>query len=128
MIETAQVLRIHEHLIAKFGGSTGVRDMQLLESALARPFMTFDQSLLYQTPIEKAAAILESILVNHPFLDGNKRIGYFLMRTLLLESGYDIKANADDTYHIIIEVASGKLKFDDIVVWLQAHHVVIKVN
>lgn len=128
MIETAQVLRIHEHLIAEFGGATGVRDMQLLESALARPFMTFDQSLLYQSSFEKAAAILESILVNHPFIDGNKRIGYFLMRTVLLESGFDIKANADDTYHLIIEVASGKAKFDDIVVWLRANHVVIEAN
>ena len=128
MIETAQVLRIHEHLIAEFGGATGIRDMQLLESALARPFMTFDQSLLYQSSFEKAAAILESILVNHPFIDGNKRIGYFLMRTVLLESGYDIKADADDTYYLIIDVASGKVKFDDIVVWLRANHVVIEAN
>ncbi len=75
MIGISDVELIHQILIEKFGGSHGIRDKKMLESALARPFQTFDEKDLYQSPIEKAAALLESILINHLFIDGNKRIG-----------------------------------------------------
>jgi death-on-curing protein len=90
MIDIKDVLNIHNILIDKFGGSKGIRDIGLLESAINRPFATFDNKDLYPTPTEKAAAILESILINHPFLDGNKRTAYVLMRLILLENGLDI--------------------------------------
>ncbi|MCX6238064.1 MAG: Fic family protein [Bacteroidia bacterium] len=83
MIEVQDVIRVHEILIDKFGGCQGIRDLTLLESALSRPYQTFDQKDLYSSPLEKAAALIESILINHPFIDGNKRIGYTLMRLLL---------------------------------------------
>ena len=73
MIELRDVLNIHNILIDKFGGSKGVRDQDSLESAIHRPFATFDNQDLYPTPADKSAAILESILINHPFVDGNKR-------------------------------------------------------
>jgi death-on-curing protein len=82
MIDLQDAIRVHEVLIDQFGGSKGVRDLAQLESALARPFQTFDQKDLYLSPLEKAAALIESILKNHPFIDGNKRIGYVLMRLL----------------------------------------------
>ena len=72
MIELRDALNIHDILIDKFGGSRGVRDLGLLESALHRPFATFENQELYPSPIDKAAAVLESILINHPFIDGNK--------------------------------------------------------
>jgi death-on-curing protein len=78
MIELQDVLNIHNILIDKFGGSKGVRDHGSLESAINRPFATFEKHDLYPTPSAKAAAILESILINHPFLDGNKRTAYVL--------------------------------------------------
>ena len=87
MIDIHDVELIHQILIEKFGGGKGIRDRKLLESALARPFQTFDKKDLYVTPIEKAAALLESILINHPFIDGNKRTGYVLMRLLLINNG-----------------------------------------
>ena len=71
MIEVREALLIHQVLIEKFGGSHGLRDRGLLESALARPFQTFNDEELYPGPIEKAAALIESIITNHPFIDGN---------------------------------------------------------
>lgn len=71
MIEISDVEKIHDLLIDKFGGSIGIRDRGALEAAVARPYATFDKTDLYPTPIEKAAAILESIVTNHPFIDGN---------------------------------------------------------
>ncbi len=72
MISFEEAIQIHTLLIQKFGGTNGIRDSDVLLSALARPFQTFDGVELYPTPVEKAAAILESIIANHPFLDGNK--------------------------------------------------------
>ena len=120
MIDIDDVLTIHEFLIKKFGGSHGVRDLNLLKSALARPFQTFDQDL-YKTPPEKAAAIIESIVGNHPFIDGNKRIGWVLMRLFLLEIGQDIKASQVDKYEFVISVATNKLPFQEIVDWIERH-------
>lgn len=81
---TEDILNIHQILIEKFGGATGVRDNKALEAAINRPFATFDQQELYPTAVDKAASILESIVVNHPFQDGNKRTDYTLMRLTLL--------------------------------------------
>ena len=73
MISTEEVLKIHTLLIDQFGGSNGVRDKSSLNSAINRPFATFDQQELYPEPVDKASAIPESIVTNHPFIDGNKR-------------------------------------------------------
>ena len=72
MIDINDANHIHEVLIEKFGGSKGIRDISLLQSAISRPFQSFDQKDLYSSPVEKAAALIESLLINHPFLDGNK--------------------------------------------------------
>jgi len=76
MITLQEVESIHEILIEKFGGSKGIRDRDILESAINRPYQTFDQKDLYPLPIDKAAAIFESLISNHPFVDGNKRTAY----------------------------------------------------
>lgn len=92
MISIEEALQVHELMIREFGGASGIRDKGALESALARPFATFDGEDLLQSPEEKATALIESILINHPFIDGNKRTGYVLMRLLLMEAGWDIHA------------------------------------
>ena len=111
MINLEDVLKIHEFLINKFGGSQGVRDLNLLQSAISRPYQTFNQENLYKIPIEKAAAIIESIIKNHPFIDGNKRTGYVLMRLILMDHGLDIRANHKNKYDFVISIASGNLNY-----------------
>jgi len=121
MIPIKEVEQIHKLLIDTFGGSHGIRDLSALESALVRPFQTFDNKELYSTPIDKAASLIESILNNHPFIDGNKRTGYVLARLFLLQNGVDIKANQQDKYEFVMNIASGKMRFEEIASWLQKH-------
>lgn len=120
MISSAEVEQLHKILIDKFGGLSGIRDRGSLEAALARPFQTFDQHDLYATPIEKAACLLESVLNNHPFIDGNKRTGYTLMRLFLMRHGIDLTASQNEKYEMVIHVASGQKRYEDIVSWLES--------
>lgn len=120
MIELKDVLNIHNILIDKFGGSKGIRDNGSLESAINRPFATFDNQDLYPNPSDKAAAILESILINHPFVDGNKRTAYVLMKLILLDNGLDIVADQDDKFKMVISASTGDMRFDDIKNWIES--------
>ena len=121
MITLKDVESIHDVLIDKFGGSKGIRDRGILESAINRPFQTFDQNELYPLPVDKAAAIFESVISNHPFVDGNKRTAYVLMRLILLENSLDIYANKNEKYEFVISAAKGEIKFDGIREWLVNH-------
>lgn len=121
MINLADVLHIHDVLIDQFGGSHGIREMNSLISAINRPFASFDQKDLYPEPIDKAAAVLESIVTNHPFIDGNKRTGYVLARILLLKSGIDISATQEEKFKLVISVSKGDWNFDQIKNWLTNH-------
>ena len=119
MISVSQALKIHTVAILKFGGANGVRDMGGLESALARPFQTFGGEDLYPSIFEKAAAIGESLIMNHPFIDGNKRTGYLLMEALLRYGGHKIVASDDELYHFVINISTGSISFEEIVEWLK---------
>ncbi len=119
MIRVEDVLQIHEVLIKEFGGASGVRDKEILYSALSRPFQTFDSEELYPSAIEKASALVESLVKNHPFVDGNKRTGYTLMRLFLMNNGFDIQATEDEKYDFVIGIASGELTIEQITEWLE---------
>jgi death-on-curing protein len=121
MISIKEVEIIHNILIDKFGGAKGIRDFGLLESALARPFATFDGTDLYPSPIEKAAAIMESIVINHPFIDGNKRTAYTFMRLILLEYKLDIVASQEEKYKFVIAASKGDYKFEEIKSWIASN-------
>ena len=121
MISIKEVEEVHKMVIEMFGGSHGIRDNNALESALARPFQTFDNADLYLNPIQKAASLIESILINHPFIDGNKRTGYVLLRMFLIQNGIDILATQEEKYEFVIKIASGKIGYDQIVAWLQKY-------
>ena len=121
MISIEEVLIIHEILIENFGGSKGIRDHDLLESAIQRPFQTFEKRELYPSPVDKAAAIIESVVKNHPFIDGNKRTGYTLMRLVLLHHNQDLTASEDEKYNFVIQIANNKLTFEQIQNWILRH-------
>jgi death on curing protein len=121
MIDLKTVESIHNILIDKFGGGKGVRDQRLLESSLARPNATFDQKDLYPTSIDKAAALFESLIINHPFVDGNKRTAYVLMRLYLMADNMDIVASQNEKYAFVIAASKGELRFDQIKEWLRLH-------
>jgi death on curing protein len=118
MIDVDEVIRIHDILIDEFGGSKGIRDIKLLDSAINRPFQTFDTKDLYPSPVEKSAAIFESLIINHPFIDGNKRIAYVLMRLVLLQYNLDINASQDEKFDFVIKAAKSELDFESIKSWI----------
>ena len=118
MIEISTVERIHNILIDRFGGSKGIRDSTSLKSALARPFATYDQKDLYPEVIDKAAALFESMIINHPFMDGNKRISYVLMRLLLLEGDLDIDASQEEKYNFVLMASKGEIRYEEIKDWI----------
>ena len=99
----------------------GFEPWEPLESALVRPFQTFDNKELHPDPVDKAAAIFESLISNHPFVDGNKRTAYVLMRLMLRQYGLDIDASEDEKYDFVLAAAQGLIKFDQIRDWLMKH-------
>ena len=119
MIALDEALAIHAELIEATGGSHGLRDRGGLEAALARPFATFGGQDLYPDAVAKAAALLESIVKNHPFVDGNKRAGYTLGRLTLMTYDLDLKASDDDEYDMVIHVATGGMDVDGIAAWMR---------
>jgi len=118
VILTEDILAIHDTSIEVFGGSKGTRDLGMLESAIARPFQTFGGEDLYPSPHEKAAALCESIIINHPFVDGNKRTGFAAMVALLLEYGLQLTATEDKAYEAMIQVSTGEMGFVGLREWL----------
>ena len=119
MITIKNILRLHELSIITYGGSQRIRDQGLMESAIARPYQTFDGEDLYPTVFEKAAALTESIIINHPFIDGNKRTGLLAMLVILEIGNFKISASNDDTYSFTIQISTGEIKFKEIVIWLK---------
>ncbi len=100
------------------GGSSGIRDEKLLLSALNRPFQTFDGKDLYPSIIDKSAAVFQSIIINHPFIDGNKRVAYAFMMILLTEEGIEIDASEEEKYDFVINASMGKIDYEEIKHWI----------
>lgn len=114
------VLSIHSAAIAKFGGSSGVRDEGLLESALAQPFQTFGGEELYPTLAQKAARYAYGIASNHPFVDGNKRTATAVMGAFLRLNGCDFKPRHHDLLSIMMGVADGSISCEELSKWIQS--------
>lgn len=117
MLLLQTVLEIQSELIDIFGGTHGIRDLQALESAISRPFQSYSDVALYPSPQAKAAAVLQSILMNHPFIDGNKRTGYFLATAILYEYNLQITADEDSRYNCIMSIISGEMQIEAIENW-----------
>lgn len=117
-----QVLSIHSSLIEATGGTDGVRDNGLLESALESPFQTFDGNDLYPALIQKAARLGYALVANHPFIDGNKRIGVHTMLVFLAINGVEIECTQTELVEIGLSLANGKMSAEKLTVWLSLHN------
>ncbi|MCM1306810.1 MAG: type II toxin-antitoxin system death-on-curing family toxin [Bacteroides sp.] len=113
-----KVLLLHQLITQETGGSAGVRDFGLLDSALESIYATFDGKELYPTKEQKAARLGYSLISNHAFVDGNKRIGMYVMLTFLEANGIKIVAENDEIARVGIAVASGEMKYDDVLAWI----------
>lgn len=112
-----EALELHAYLLKKFGGAAGVRDLGLLESALYRP-----QTGYYEDMVQMAAALLESLLINHPFVDGNKRVAFFLMDIFLRLNGAKIQVRPKEGHRFLIEtIKSQGSRFEKLEKWVRSH-------
>lgn len=116
-----EVLELHRLVLEQSGGLGGVRDLGGLDSALAQPQMAFGGQELYPSLAEKAAALGFSLVCNHPFADGNKRVGHAAMETFLVLNGWELVAGVDEQEQVVLRLAAGTLKRDEFVAWGQAH-------
>lgn len=119
-LSLAEVLRLHGRIIARTGGSEGLRDLGLLESSLAQPRQTFDGVELYVGLVDKAAAVGFSLIKNHPFVDGNKRIGHAVVEAMLMLNGFELSAGVDESEAEILAVAAGERSGEEFRAWIEA--------
>ena len=115
------ILELYRRIMEETGGATGVRDISGLQSALAQPRMTFEGNDLYPSVAAKAAALGFSLIMNHPFLDGNKRVGHAAMELFLLMNGQEIAAEVDEQQETILRVAKGEMRREQFLSWLELH-------
>lgn len=118
-LSLTEVLLLHARLIQQTGGAEGVRDLGLLESAIARPQAMLGGEDLYPNLCDKAAALMESLIQNHPFVDGNKRTGLAAAGILLERSGLRLTADNDQVFEFTMSVARGGLRHKEITRWLE---------
>lgn len=116
-----KVLLLHQLMAEATGGDTGVRDEALLESALESVYATFDGEELYPSKEEKAARLGFSLISNHAFVDGNKRIGIYIMLLFLELNGIRIEAGNDEVAALGMAVADGTAGYDEILKWIHTH-------
>lgn len=116
-----EVLELHHLVLEQAGGAEGLRDLGSLKSAVAQPYMAFGGQDLYPTLEEKASALAFSLVMNHPFLDGNKRVGHAAMETLLILNGFEIIASVEEQEQVFLNLAGGKLEREELTAWVQSH-------
>lgn len=116
-----QVILMHRQIIEETGGSFGLRDEGLLDSALMVPFQTFANKDLFLSIQDKAARLGYGIIKNHPFVDGNKRIGTHVMLVFLYCNNVELLYTQKELSDFILQIAAGKKDFDDFVKWIKNH-------
>jgi death on curing protein len=118
-LSLAQVVHIHGRQMRSFGGSRGLRDAGGLDAALARPQMTFGGEDLYPDLADKAAALLHSLVMNHPFVDGNKRVGAMAAELFLAVNGSELTASDGDLIDLSLAAARGQMNAQAIAIWFR---------
>ena len=120
-LSISAVFELHDRIISTSGGSRGIRDLSALESAVNQPRQSFNQKDLYPDLVTKAAALCFSLVMNHPFVDGNKRVGHAAMETFLILNGSEIIAGVDEQERVMLELATGRMSRIDFSQWLANH-------
>ena len=118
-----QVIMIHEQLIKETGGASGLRDEGMLESALNTPFQTFGGEDVYPSLQQKAARLCFGLVKNHPFVDGNKRIGAHAMLVFLALNGVELQHSQEELSDIILQVAAGEIETKELLNWILLHQI-----
>ena len=115
------ILLIHSKLIDDFGGSDGIRDEGMQDSAINTPLQTFDSSDLYPTDIDKITRLSFGLVMDHPFIDGNKRIGAHAMLVFLALNDIEVEYEDAEFIKLVLDVAAGEISAEQLLAWLQAH-------
>ena len=121
ILSKRQILMLHSALVAQSGGLDGIRDEGLLDSALNVPFQTFAEQDLYPTILEKAVRLGYGLICNHPFLDGNKRIGTHVMLVFLEINQLSLSYDDEELISTILQTASGMLDYNGLLNWVNEH-------
>ena len=120
-LRTENVIIFHQKIMKKTGGSAGIRDRGLIESALNRVFMTYDGKDLYPSIIEKVSVTAHSLISNHGFVDGNKRIGVAVLLIMLKMNNIEVCYNQNELIDLGLRIAEGFMKEKDILNWIKEH-------
>ncbi len=118
-LSSGQLLALHARQLKRYGGGIGLRDRGALESALARPAATFSGEDLYPDSADKAAALMHSLALNHPFVDGNKRVAAFAAIVFAESNGHEFMATPDELVETTFAVAEGKLAVEALAIWFR---------
>ena len=118
-VSVEQVLALHREQTRRYGGAAGVRDRGLLESAVARPAMTFGGEDLYHDLPAKAAALMHSLALNHPFVDGNKRVAAHAALVFAASNGYECTATSEDLVDVTLRLAAGAVAVEELAIWFR---------
>ena len=122
-LSKTQILLLHEQLIAETGGSSGLRDEGMLDSALNAPFQTFGGEDVYPSLLQKAAHLCFGLVKNHPFVDGNKRTGAHVMLVLLALNGIELQHTQAELSDVILQLAAGIIQSSDLLNWILTHQI-----
>jgi death-on-curing protein len=120
-LSLGEVVDLHQALLEQTGGATGIRDLGMLESALAQPRATFGGTDLHPTLIAKAAALGFSLALNHPFVEGNKRVAHAAMEVFLVLNGLELTSAVDEQERLMLDLAAGRLTRVELSNWLEEH-------
>jgi len=120
-LSLAEALDLHRRVVELAGGASSLRDLGALQSALAQPRSAFGGKDLYPTLEEKAAALMLSLVLNHPFADGNKRVGHAAAEAFLMLSGHELVSSVDDAEALVVGLAAGRVTREELVVWIRGH-------
>ena len=122
----SEVLFLYQRMMEVSGGEEGIRDLGALQSALAQPRMTYGGEELYPSLAEKAGALAYSLVKNHAFVDGNKRIAHAAMEVFLVLNGYEVRAKVEEQERVMRALAAGEMRREELVEWIEAHMVKVK--